>query len=198
MAKDPIWFRSRAKKRPPARRPVARRPRGSEIDEWLDYWRERARRPLALGGRSFWTERMLYGNALAGGLFLAVIEIWKIGFSVLGFISAVLNVLFLAFIWYYAVPWLTSAIHGGMSPHLRPPDTAGLKNELIAYSGIFALAPLLAIASFSLAFWVGWILIAAILWRMLRFYYDEGLAASALGTLAASGLMALVAVFFFR
>jgi len=197
MGKDPISFRERAKKhaKPTLSRP---RPQGGELDEWWGYWRERVRRPLALGGRTFWTERMLYGNGLAGGLILALIETWHLGFSILGFISAVLNVLFLAFIWYYAVPWLTGAVHGAFTTSHRPPDTSGLKTELIAFSGWFALLPLVAIVSFGLAFWVGWIVIAWTIWRLLRFYYDEPMGASVVGTLAASTLMAIVAIFFFR
>ena len=196
MPKGPIPFRSRAQKRPP-RRPT---PPGrvSEIEEWLAYWRERARQPLAIGGRAFWTERMLYGNGLAGGLILAVIEAVRLGFSILGFASAVLNGLFMAFIWYYAVPWLTASIHGSLSESRQPPDTAGLKNELIAVSGLFTLIPLLSLVSFSLAFWLGWLAVAAALWRMLRFYYRDSLLALGLETLSASSLMALVAIFFFR
>ncbi len=197
MEKGPISFRARAKKHNKPNRP-RRTHQGGELDEWFDYWRERLRHPWSLGGRTFWTERMLYGNALAGGLLVALIEIWLRGFSVLGFVSAVLNVVFLAFIWYYAVPWVTGAIHGAVSASHRPPDTAGLKTELIGVSGLFTLVPFLCLWSFPMAFWIGTALVAVVLWRSLSFYYDESLASLALETVAATALLALVTAFFFR
>ncbi len=199
MPKGPISFQSHQKKRRAARASERRRPqRPHELDEWFDYWRERLHRPIALGGRSFWTERMLYGNALAGGLILAGIETWKFGFSILGFATAVLNMVFMAFIWYFGVPWLTGAIHTAMTSSRRPPDSAGLKNELIAFSGLFVPVALLAIISLNLAFWLGWVLFAVTIFRLLRFYYAESAPVAGVQTLAASTLLALVAIFFFR
>ena len=197
MAKGPIYFRSRVRKHVRPNRSGPRR-QGGEIDEWLDYWRERVRRPFAVGGRTFWTERMLYGNALAGGIILAIIEAWRLGFSIWGVASAVLNALFLVFIWYYAIPWLTQSIHSALTQSRRPPDTAGVKSELIAFSGLFTLVPLMSIISFGLAFWIGWAVVAVTLWRIVRFYHEESVPVSALESLAGSLLMALVAVFFFR
>ncbi len=197
MAKGPISFRERVKKHSKKTAPRPQRGPG-ELDEWLDYWRHRVRHPLAMGGRSFWTERMLYGNGIAGGLVLALVETFRLGFSVLAFVSAVLNVVFLVFIWYYAVPWLASAIHGALTASRRPPDAQGLKYELIAGSGLFAVLPLVCLLSFGLAFWLGALLLALTLWRFLRFYFDGPLAASLLETVAATTLMGLVTIFFFR
>lgn len=194
MPKGPIPFRPR-----PAGKGGRRPPQGGgEIDEWLWYWRERLRHPLALGGRSFWTERMLYGNAIAGGILLAVSETVRFGFNVLGIASAILNALFIAFIWYYAVPWLSAWIHGALSSVRRPPDTAGLKNELIAFSGVFVVLPLVTFFSFGVALWIAWATTAVLLWRVLRLYFAGSALAVALEALAGSTLMALVSLFFFR
>ncbi len=198
MPKGPISFQSHLKKRRPHGSGRRRQQHPHELDEWFDYWRERLAKPLALGGRSFWTERMLYGNALVGGLILAGVETWKFGFSILGFATAVLNMVFMAFIWYFGVPWLTGAIHSAMTSSRRPPDSAGLKNELIAFSGLFVVVSLLALISLSLAFWLGWIMFAVTIFRLLRLYYAESVPVSGVQTLAASALLALVAIFFFR
>lgn len=194
MPKGPIPFRPRLGGKGGRRPPHG----GGEIDEWLWYWRERIRRPLALGGRSFWTERMLYGNAIAGGILLAISETLRFGFNVLGIASAILNALFVAFIWYYAVPWLSEWIHGALSPARRSPDTPGLKNELIAFSGIFILLPLVTFLSFIGALWVAWAVTAVLLWRVLRVYFPGSALAVTLEALAGSTLMALVSLFFFR
>ncbi len=136
MSKKPISFKSQSRRR---RMEKQYRPRvRKQVHEWddlVDYWRLFIRNPFQLAGRAVWTERMLWSNAIVAGL-LAALQIFIVaGFHLLTLLSATIDTLFDAFLFYYALSWLIVWVVNRTEPSQRRYDVDILRRQAIVYSG---------------------------------------------------------------
>lgn len=136
MSKKPISFKSQSRRRR-LEKQYRPRPR-KQVHEWddlVDYWRLFIRNPFQLAGRAVWTERMLWSNAILAGL-LAALQIFLVaGFHLLTLLSASIDLLFDAFLFYYALSWLIVWILNRTEPSQRRYDVDILRRQAIVYSG---------------------------------------------------------------
>jgi hypothetical protein len=152
--KDPIPFqlrkkqRAQAKKGRAARRPPNVRPptSGGELDEVLIYWRQFAAKPFDGPGRNFWTERMLWGNAILTALATMLGLALEDGFRLYVMVGSFVNVFFLFALAYYVIPWVTDWIFRKL--HIPASNVDGLKVEMIVLSGWLVVASLIRLIPF--------------------------------------------------
>ncbi len=195
MSKKLISFRDKQRKRQQSRGP--QRPRSGPPHEWDDlvwYWRRILQSPLQLAGRQGWTERMMWSNAILAGLIRIIGLTIMDGFHLLLILTTFVNMLFLAFLFYYGMTWVIDWVVGrtrGSHPYF---SVADLRREVIVLSGwivIFALLALIPAPFFSLLALLGF---AAMLVRAVhqvyRVTWGQTLMASA------AGILSIVAVLY--
>lgn len=144
MDKKLISLRDKRRERRIQSRKPPRRP--GELDDVLVYWQRMIRNPLQMAGRQYWTERMLWGNALLAGLLQAVgLTVWQ-GIHPLIFITTVVNTLFLFFLVYYVMTYVISWILERTGQRIVNLDS--LRTGLIVLSGwllVLELLPLIPV-----------------------------------------------------
>ncbi|CAB1127673.1 conserved membrane protein of unknown function [Candidatus Hydrogenisulfobacillus filiaventi] len=170
--------------------------RPSPGGDWSLYWRQVLRRPLDHSERGYWTERMLWTNALAGGLLHGAVYLPRL--AVLGFFSTLINTLFEAAVFYYVLSWLAAWAVTPPGARRRGvlADQWPARREVIGLSGGFLLA--------GLAFWLpeAWPVVPAVLFLILwglfvrgvhrayRTSWSRALAGGGLGLAAVAALAA--------
>lgn len=138
--KDPIPFNSRKRqKRVKDARTQSRyqqpprRPTDGALDDVRAYWTHFIRAPFAGPGRFYWTERMLWGNAVIAGILSLIGTAIVVGFAPLTLISYAINAVFVFFVVYYLMTWVINwiLIRMGSRQHF----TDALRLEMIVLSG---------------------------------------------------------------
>lgn len=147
--KDPIPFRARRREKRAARaQRTVRRPPGprrpsahpGELDDMRAYWTHFLKSPLG-GGRFYWTDRMLWGNAIFTGLIAMIVAGVRIGFQPLTIITVGINSFFLFVLVYYLMPWVMDFLLNRLG--VRQSAVDPIKLDVIALSGWLAIALLL-------------------------------------------------------
>ncbi len=144
MSKKLISFRDRQRRRRQSgsggHKPSGR-PR--EWDDLALYWKRMIRNPLQLSGRQVWTDRMLWSNALAAGILRAVALTIFTGFHFLLILTAVINTLFLAFLFYYGMTWVVDWVMGRSGNTRQHYAVSDLRTEIIVLSGLVVVYAIL-------------------------------------------------------
>ncbi len=137
MSKKLISFRDKQRRRRQSR---SRHPKNSgrphEWDDLVLYWRRMLAHPLQLSGRQVWTERMLWSNALGAGILRAIALTIFSGFHFLLILTAVINTLFLAFLFYYGMTWVIDWVMGRSANTRQRYAVTDLRTEMIVLSGL--------------------------------------------------------------
>lgn len=150
--KDPIPFRAKSREKRLARMrpgrsagPQSRQnpPNGGELDEVKAYWQHFIRAPLGGKGRFYWTDRMLWGNAILTGLLAMIVSAFRVGFHPLTLITAGINLFFIFVLVYYLLPWVTYFLMSRMG--VRQASVDQVKLAVIMLSGWVTIALLLGL-----------------------------------------------------
>lgn len=201
--KDPIPFQLRKRERQnqrhtPRKKPAAPRG-GGETDDIRIYWTQFFKHPWGGTGRLFWTERMLWGNALIAALATTVGAVLELGFQFLMVLSVFINAFFLFFLIYYMMPWVIDWIM--VRFNVRSGSIDGLKLEMIVLSGWLVVVNLLRLVPFYAplpyyAAMLGFmILILLAVRRQTRAGWPQSIGATAGGALAVLIVLALLSHF---
>ena len=145
MSKKLISFRDRQRRRRQSGsggRKSSGRPR--EWDDLALYWRRMIRNPVQLSGRQVWTDRMLWSNALVAGILRAIALTIFVGFHFLLILTAVINTLFLAFLFYYGMTWVVDWVMGRTGNSRQHYAVSDLRTEMIVLSGLIVVYAVLA------------------------------------------------------
>lgn len=191
MSKKPISFKSHSRRR---RLENHYRPRRSvhQWDDFFDYWRLFIRNPAQMAGRRPWTERMLWSNAIAAGL-LSALQIWVFaGFHLLFLLSAVINTLFDAFLFYYALTWLIVWVLNRTEPSHKRYDVDMLRRQAIVFSGWLVIIRLIAWIPVPFLTIIAGIGIAILGIRAVHALYSVNWLRAAAGVLSASATIWMV------
>ncbi|AUW94600.1 MAG: hypothetical protein C7B44_02095 [Sulfobacillus thermosulfidooxidans] len=136
MSKKPISFKDHSRKRHMEKlyqRKARRQPR--EWDDFLDYWHYFLRNPFQVASQGPWTDRMLWSNAIVAGILAALRVVAFIGFHVMFMLSAVINTLFIAFLFYYGLTWVIVWVLNRTEPGRRSYAVDTIRVQAIVYSG---------------------------------------------------------------
>ncbi len=145
MSKKLISFRDKQRRRRQSRQQHSKNSRRPhEWDDLVLYWRRMLRNPLQLSGRQVWTERMLWSNALGAGILRAIALVIFDGFHFLLILTAVINTLFLAFLFYYGMTWVVDWVIGRASNSRQHYAVTDLRTEMIVLSGLIVFYVLTA------------------------------------------------------
>lgn len=153
--KDPIPFRARQRQHraarkvtPPRQRPVPRPPsKPGELDDVRAYWTRLVHEPFAGPGRFYWTDRMLWGNALLTALASMVITAVRLGgLHILALFSEGINTFFVFFLVYYLFSWVCWWLLVRLGQRQASVDT--LKLDMIVVSGWLAMVVLLGLVPY--------------------------------------------------
>ncbi len=152
MSKKPISFKDHSRKRRlektyKSKAKVRRQPH--EWDDFLDYWRYFFRNPLQVASPGPWTDRMLWSNAIVAGLLGALHVLVFVGFHIMFMLSAVINVIFDAFLFYYAMTWISIWVLNRTESSRRTYDTDAIRVQAIVYSGWILILSVLEWVPFS-------------------------------------------------
>jgi hypothetical protein len=90
---------------------------------------------VQIAGRGPWTDRMLWSNAIVAGLLGAIHVLVFVGFHVMFMLSAVINTLFDAFLFYYAMTWVIVWVLNRTEQGRRNYDIETVRVQAIVYSG---------------------------------------------------------------
>ncbi|AEW05504.1 hypothetical protein Sulac_2014 [Sulfobacillus acidophilus DSM 10332] len=169
--KPPIPFRPR--KRSPNRSSrrsgspkSVRRP--SETEDVVEYWTRFIRQPIPKPGKFYWTERMLWGNALLAALVMVVATAVVSGFAPMLLLTRFINTFFLFFLFYYAYPWIAAWVLQKF--HVLRASVDDLKTGIIMGSGWLVIATwgqLIPLPFAADVFWLLWAVILAILLKRI-------------------------------
>lgn len=144
MSKKLISFRDKQRRRRQSGsggRKQSGRPR--EWDDLALYWKRMIRNPLQLSGRQVWTDRMLWSNALVAGILRAIALTIFGGFHFLLILTAVINTLFLAFLFYYGMTWVVDWVIGRAGNSRQHYAVSDLRTEMIVLSGLIVVYAIL-------------------------------------------------------
>lgn len=140
MSKKLISFRDKQRRRRQSR---SHQPKNSgrphEWDDLVLYWRRIVTNPVQLSGRQVWTDRMLWSNALSAGILRAIALTIFSGFHFLLILTAIINTLFLAFLFYYGMTWVIDWVIGRSSNTRQRYAVTDLRAEMIVLSGLIVL-----------------------------------------------------------
>jgi len=168
--KPPIPFRprkrsaNRSSRRSGSPAKAARRP--SETEDVVAYWAHFIREPIPRPGKFYWTERMLWGNALLAALGMVVATAVVSGFAPMLLLTRFINAFFLFFLFYYAYPWIAVWVLG--KRHVMRTSVDDLKTGIIMGSGWLVIATWGQLIPLPFAADVFWLLWAVILTVLLK------------------------------
>lgn len=207
--KSPIPFQQRKRERAgkkaskqPPKKPRSSYPmsaKSGQPDDVRLYWSHFIQNPFAGPGRFFWTERMLWGNALIAALLTTLGATLEVGFHFLAMITVFINAFFLFFLFYYLFPWVADWIFRQLK--ITSTTVDGMKGEVIVISGWLVALSLTRLIPFyaPLAYWVASVLFAVLLLvalhRRIRTTWFQAALATAGGSLAVAIAMMILSRF---
>lgn len=145
MSKKPISFKDHSRKRHMEKLYKSKpRRQAREWDDLVDYWRYFLRNPTQVAGQGPWTDRMLWSNAIVAGILAAVRVLVFGGIHVMFMLSAVINTLFMAFLFYYALTWVVVWVLNRTEPGRRTYAVDTVRVQAIVYSGWIVILTLLS------------------------------------------------------
>ncbi len=171
--KDPIPFRARRREKRASRaRTSVGRSQGSrrapanpgELDDVHAYWVHFLKSPLGRS-RFYWTDRMLWGNAILTGLLAMVVAGVRIGLQPLTIVTVGINVFFVFVLVYYLMPWVIDFLLNRLG--VRQSTVDAIKLNVIALSGWLTIALLLKLVPWVQPF----VYDAALLWASLLLFW---------------------------
>jgi hypothetical protein len=87
---------------------------------------------------------MLWSNALVAGILRAIALTIFVGFHFLLILTAVINTLFLAFLFYYGMTWVVDWVMGRTGNSRQHYAVSDLRTEMIVLSGLIVVYAVLA------------------------------------------------------
>lgn len=195
MSKKLISFRDKQRKRQQSRGTQKQR-HGSpyQSDDLVAYWQHIVRHPLQFAGRQPWTERMVWSNALlAGGIRVIILTVMS-GFHFLLLLTTFVNTLFLAFLFFYGMTWVTDWVIGRTGSHRRYFSVTDLRREMIVLSGWIVLYVLLSLVPFGFGQLVALLGFFAMALRAVHYVYRIPWGQALLAT--AAGMISMVAILY--
>ena len=137
---------------------------------------------------------MVWSNALVAGLIRVIILTITSGFHFLLLLTMFVNTLFVAFLFYYGMSWVTDWVIGRTGSHRRYFSVTDLRREMIVLSGWIVLFVLLSLVPFGIGQLVAVIGFFAMALRAVRYVYRIPWGQALLAT--AAGMISMVAILY--
>lgn len=182
--------RSSSKPRPPQK--------PTEWDDLRAYWHNIFKHPLTFGERTFWTDRMLWSNAIVAGILRAIASVMYGGFNPLLLFTALINTLFVAFLLLYGFSWIVRWILGKFSKHKAMVNQNGIHTQIIIQSGWLIIFSLFTFVPYPWTIDIVFFAFFLMLWRGIHHVSNLGWFKTLVATLGGYVTFAVILIVFMK